>query len=120
MRKIIVACCLFAVSMGTFAGSRIPLYPRQYPPVLKGNGPRRMPSRPLTVELEDYTLSFGYGFDEAVTVELLNEDENVVYTDWLAPGQTTLTFPTSLTGEYTIRLTVGSICYIGFLMLGNS
>lgn len=117
MRKIIVACCLFAVSMGTFASSIIPLYPRQAPPVLKGNGPRRMPSRPLSVVLEDYILTFGYSFDEAVTVELLNEDNDVVYTNWLAPGQTTLVFPNTLTGEYTIRLTVGSICYIGVIEL---
>lgn len=117
MRKIIVACCLFAVSMETFAGSIIPLYPRQALPVLKGNGPRRMPSRPLTVELENYTLTLGYGFDEVVTVELLDEDENVVYTGYTALGQTTLTFPNSFTGEYTIRLTVGSVSYIGEIEL---
>ncbi len=117
MRKIIVACCLFAVSMGTFASSIIPLYPRQAPPVLKGKGPRRMPSKPLTVELENYTLTFGYSFDETVTVELLDEDENVVYTIWLAPGQTSLVFPSTLSGEYTIGITVGSICYIGVIGL---
>lgn len=117
MRKIIVACCLFAVSMGAFAGSRIPLYPRQDDPAKTGSGPHRMPSRPLTVELENYTLTFGYGFDETVTVELLDEDEDVAYTDWLTPGQTTLVFPDTLTGEYIIRLTVGSKCYIGLIGL---
>ena len=117
MRKFIVAFCLFAVSLGTFASSRIPLYPKQDDPLKAGSGPRRMPSRPLTVELEDYTLTFGYGFDEVATVELHDEDENVVYTDWLAPGQTTLTFPNTLSGEYTIRLTVGSIYYIGVIEL---
>lgn len=95
MRKIIVACCLFAVSMGTFAGSIIPLYPRQAPPVLKGKGPRRMPSKPLTVELENYTLTFGYGFEQVVILELLDENENIVYTNNLYPGQTTLLFPES-------------------------
>jgi len=77
----------------------------------------RAPQRPLMVEFDNYTLSFGYGFDEVATVELHDEDENVVYTDWLAPGQTTLTFPTSLAGEYTIRLTVGTMCYIGVIEL---
>ena len=120
MRKFIIACFMLAVSMGTFASSRIPLYPKQDKPIKNGGGPHRMPSRPLTAVLEDYTLSFGYGFDEVVTVELLDEDEDVAYTDWLTPGQTTLVFPDTFTGEYTIRLTVGSICYIGFLMLGNS
>lgn len=117
MRKIIVACCLFAVSMGAFAGSRIPLYPRQDKPVKTGSEPQRIPSKPLTVELENYTLTFGYSFDEAVTVELLNEDNDVVYTNWLAPGQTTLVFPNTLTGEYTIRLIVGTMCYIGVIEL---
>ena len=117
MRKIIVACCLFAVSMGVFAGSRISLYPRQDNPVKTGNGPRRMPQRPLMADLDGYTLSFGYAFEEAVPVELLDEDENVVYTNWLAPSQTTLTFPNTLSGEYTIRLTVGSLYYIGVIEL---
>lgn len=117
MRKFIIACFMLAVSMGIFASSRIPLYPKQDKPIKNGGGPHRMPSRPLTAVLEDYTLTFGYGFDEAVTIELLDEDENVVYTDWLAPGQTTLTFPTSLAGEYTIRLTVGTMCYIGVIEL---
>lgn len=117
MRKIIVACCLFAVSMGAFAGSRIPLYPRQDDPAKTGSGPHRMPSRPLTVELENYTLTFGYGFDEVATVELHDEDENVFYTNCLNPGQTILTFPDTFSGEYTIRLIVGIVCYMGVIEL---
>ena len=54
-------------------------------------------------------LTLFYPFGENVPVELLDKDENVVYTDCLIPGQTSLIFPASLTGEYTIRLTVGSI-----------
>ena len=102
--------------MTTFAGSRIPLYSIK-DPIKKGNGPQRMPQRPLVVELDNYLLSFGYGFDETVTVELLDEDENVVYTVWLAPGQTSLVFPDTLSGGYTIRLTVDSIYYIGVVDL---
>lgn len=76
-----------------------------------------MPSKPLTVELENYTLTFGYGFDQVASVELLDEEENVVYTDWLAPGQTSIVFPNTLMGEYNIRLTVGTMCYIGIIEL---
>ena len=57
------------------------------------------------------------GFDEVVTVELLDEDEDVAYTDWLTPGQTSLVFPNSLSGEYNVRLTVGSVYYIGVIEL---
>lgn len=117
MRKFIIACFMLAVSMGTFATSRIPLYPKQDKPIKNGGGPHRMPSRPLTAVLEDYTLTFGYGFDEAVTIELLDEDGDVAYTDWLTPGQTSLVFPNSLSGEYNVRLTVGSVYYIGVIDL---
>ncbi len=116
MRKLIIACCLLAVSMTTFAGSRIPLYSIK-DPIKKGNGPQRMPQRPLVVELDNYLLSFGYGFDETVTVELLDEDENVVYTDWLAPGQTSLVFPDTLSGGYTIQILWGNRAFEGIVEL---
>ena len=116
MKKYLILCCFLASTLGAFAGV-IPLYPRASNPLKSGNWMPRAPQRPLMVEFDNYTLSFGYGFDEVATVELHDEDENVVYTDWLAPGQTTLTFPTSLAGEYTIRLTVGTMCYIGVIEL---
>ena len=80
-------------------------------------GGPKSPTRPLTATLDDDTLTFYSSFEEIISVELLDEDENVVYTDWLVPGQTTLTFPNTLSGEYTIRLTVGSIYYIGVIEL---
>lgn len=106
-----------AITIGAFAGIDIPLYPKVGIPFKTGAGPHRIPQRPLVVELDNYTLSFGYGFDEVATVELLDENENVVYTNCLNPGQTSLVFPNSLSGEYTIRLTVGSRYYIGVIDL---
>lgn len=117
MRKIIVACCLLAVSITTLAGTKIPLYLKQDDPIKTTGGPQRMPQRPLVIELEGCTLSFGYGFEDVATVELLDEDENVVYTNWLNPGQTTLPFSDTFAGEYNIRLTVGTMCYIGVIEL---
>ena len=116
MKKYLILCCFLASTLGAFAGV-IPLYPRASNPLKSGNWMPRAPQRPLMVEFDNYTLSFGYSFDEAVTVELLNEDNDVVYTNWLTPGQTTLVCPDTFTGEYTIRLTVGSICYIGVIEL---
>ena len=80
-------------------------------------GKPKAPARPLIIDITGHTLTFPYAFCEMVTVELLDDDENLVYTDWLAPGQTTLVFPNTLTGEYTIRLTVGSVYYIGVIEL---
>ena len=82
-----------------------------------GHGYPKSPDETPTVYLDDHTLSFSYAFNDIVPVELLDEDENVVYTDWLYPGQTSLVFPNTLTDEYTIRLTVGSRYYIGVIEL---
>jgi hypothetical protein len=116
MKKYLILCCFLASTLGAFAGV-IPLYPRASNPLKSGNWMPRAPQRPLMVEFDNYTLSFGYGFDEVVTVELLDEDEDVAYTDWLTPGQTSLVFPNSLSGEYNVRLTVGSVYYIGVIDL---
>ena len=116
MKKYLILCCFLASTLGAFAGV-IPLYPRASNPLKSGNWMPRAPQRPLMVEFDNYTLSFGYGFDEVVTVELLDEDEDVAYTDWLTPGQTSLVFPNSLSGEYNVRLTVGSVYYIGVIEL---
>ena len=115
IKKFLFLCFLIAVSVHSLASQTIYLQVRGDSPVLKGNGPQRMPQRPLMADLDGHTLTFGYGFDEVVTLELLDEDEDVVYTDWLTPGQTILTFPDTLSGEYTIRLTVGSRYYIGVI-----
>ena len=84
---------------------------------MEGPGNTKSPIHPLTATLDDHTLTFYSSFGDIVPVELFDEDENVVYTDWLASGQTTLTFPSTLSGEYTIRLTVGSVYYIGVIEL---
>ena len=80
-------------------------------------GGSKSPIHPLAATLEDHTLTFYSPFAEIVSVELLDEDDNLIYTDWLVPGQTTLVFPNTLTGEYTIGLTVGSLYYIGVIEL---
>ncbi len=77
----------------------------------------KAPIHPLTIDVTGHTLTLLNPFVEIVPVELLDKDENVVYTDCFVPGQTSLVFPTSLTGEYIIRLTVGSIYYIGVIEL---
>jgi hypothetical protein len=117
MRKqILFLLVMFALSLGckakhvSLAASNRPettLTP-QYP---------KTPPRPMTIDVTGLTLTLFSAFEDVVMVELLDEDENVVYIDWLAPGQTSLVFPNTLSGEYTIGLTVGSVYYIGVIEL---
>ncbi len=118
MKKILIL--FFAVWLGSMASVKgdpkilhssiideTPIYP----------GKPKAPARPLTIDITGHTLTLFYPFEEIISVELFDEDENLVYTDWLAPGQTSLVFPSTFTGEYTIRLTVGSVYYIGVIDL---
>ncbi len=117
MRKqILFLLVMFALSIGckaeqvTLAASNRPettLTP-QYP---------KAPPRPLTVDITGHTLTFYSAFEDVVTVTLLDEDENVVYTDWLAPGQTFLTFPDTLSGVYTIQILWGNRAFEGIVEL---
>lgn len=114
MKKKILILCLSALLLSTNASSRkITIFPTtkgkpQYP---------KSPASPLTIDITDHTLTLFSAFEDAITIELLNEEDNVVFTDCLVPGQTSLVFPDTLSGEYTIRLTVGSIYYIGVIEL---
>ena len=85
--------------------------------VKKGNSPHRAPSKPLKVEIDGHTLIFPYSFDELVTIELTDEYDNLIYTGYLYPGQTSFSFPESFSGEYAVSLSVGSCRYTGILEL---
>ena len=118
MKKIIlllVTICLG--SMNSVKGEQKYLYAPIIDETPIYPGKPKAPVRPLTIDITGHRLTLFSAFEDMVTVTLLDEDENAVYTDWLAPGQTTLTFPDTLMGEYTIRLTVGSIYYIGIIDL---
>lgn len=117
-KKIIIMLLSVLLCQNIYAdGNNIHFYVSIIDISMEGPGNAKSPIRPLTATQEDHIVYFPCAFEEVVPVELLDEDENVVYTDWLAPGQTTLTFPNTLSGEYTIRLTVGSIYYIGVIEL---
>ncbi|MBR3481249.1 MAG: hypothetical protein IKQ59_12425 [Prevotella sp.] len=67
------------------------------------------------VGIEDYTLTFStpcYGF----TLELLDEDGDVVYTTVIT--STTVNLPSTLSGEYQLRLypTGGTIYFYGYVL----
>ncbi|MBQ8051871.1 MAG: hypothetical protein IJ197_09930 [Bacteroidaceae bacterium] len=57
-------------------------------------------------------------FDEALegcTVRLLDEDETVVFSDFIEENQTSIVFPATLSGTYELQIICGSItfyCYI--------
>lgn len=117
MRKqILFLLFMFALSLGCKA-KQVSLAASNRPEIKLTPQYPKAPPRPLTIDVTDLTLTLFSAFEDVVTIELLDEDEHVVYTDWLAPGQTSLVFPNTLLGEYTICLSIGSVCYIGVIEL---
>ena len=116
MKKMIIIVALFAIAHGCKAEEVI-LTASNCPEIKLTPQYPKAPICPMTLNLTDHTLTFPYAFGEMVTVELLDDDENVAYTDYLFAGQTSLTFPSTLSGEYTLRLTVGNYYYIGIINL---
>ena len=120
MKKITIIILVFAAWFGNMQitkGDPIILHSQIIDETPIYPGKPKAPPRPLTIDVTNHTLTLFCSFEDVVTIELLDENENVVYTDWLAPNQITLIFPYTLTGEYTIRLIVGSTIYIGVIEL---
>jgi hypothetical protein len=85
-------------------------------PTIGQGGPQRGPVLVPEVGIEDYTLTFStpcYGY----TLELLDEDGDVVYTTIIT--STTVNLPSTLSGEYQLRLIPNdgsSIYFYGYVM----
>ena len=91
------------------------------PLVIKTTNPegehQPFPKSPILVPvvyLDGHVLSFDDSL-EGCTIQLLDESENVVFADSIGENETSVTFPSTLTGEYRLEIVRGSItfyCYI--------
>ena len=80
-------------------------------------GETKTPIRPLRGILSNHELTINLIFDDIIPVELINEEDNIVYTTWLMPGETTINLPSSFTGHFTLRLTIGAFYFLGDILL---
>lgn len=117
MKKIILLFTICLSCMSSVKGDPISLRPQIIDETPIYIGKPKVPARPLLVDVAGHTLTLFSPFEDVVNIELFDASEDAVYTGWLAPGQTTFAFPNTLSGEYTIRLNVGSIYYIGVIEL---
>ena len=116
MKKIILFLLLL-VGGGTFAfGAQIPMHIIN--PEGVGNGHTYAPPRPwyITQDENVFTLS---ATPEDYTLVLLDEDDEVVYSDTLLSGSTMFVLPSTLSGNFELRLIpfASTYCYRGYLEL---
>ena len=84
-------------------------------------GPRKAPPRPSAVQIPTVFLD-GYAlyFDEpcgALTLQLVDEDAEVVYSVVLPNGTTEWELPEFASGEYKLQIIRGRYCFWGWIEL---
>ena len=67
------------------------------------NGPTYAPPRPWYITQDDDVLTIP-AFDEGYTLQLLDEDETVVYSTYIPAGTTQVILPSTLSGDFELRL----------------
>ena len=102
MKKILlIFTFLFAGISSLVAQYQIPMH------IIKENGPggenTLAPPRPWFITQDDYVLTLPV-FDYAYTLVLLDEDGVVVYSADYSAGTTTAVLPSTLSGEFELRL----------------
>ena len=74
------------------------------------------PPRPWYITQNDYTLTLP-AFEDDFTLVLLDEDGVVVYTAYVPAGTTIIVLPSTLSGDFEIRLVGDTYYYRGYLSL---
>ena len=64
-----------------------------------------------------HTLYFHDAIIEGYTVQILDEDETVVFSDFIEENQTSLALPSALSGTYELQIVCGDIMFYAFIEL---
>lgn len=81
-----------------------------------GAGPTYAPPHPWYITQDDYVLTFT-AFEDDYTLELRDENDVVVYTDYVPAGTTQVVLPSTLSGDFELRLVADTYYYIGYINL---
>ena len=76
------------------------------------------PPRPWYITQNENVLTLP-AFDEGFTLQLLDEDETVIYSTYIPAGTTQVVLPSTLSGEFELRLipVLTSYYYRGYISL---
>ncbi len=118
MKKLFLfVFCAFMVSTSLSAQQLVPftvMYDENNQPI--GHGNPKTPIQPPIVYIEDYTLSFVADHPAYVLV-LKDENGDTVYTTVVHVAQTEVELPSTLSGNYEIRLVLGLWRFTGYIEL---
>jgi hypothetical protein len=119
MKKLLLVFALLCNGGGInplWAQQQIPMHIIDQSGTSAGN--TLAPPRPWYITQDDYVLTMP-AFEENLTLQLLDEDETVVYSTYVPAGTTQVVLPTTLSGEFELRLIPFNVTYYyrGFIVL---
>ena len=97
-------------------GEQVPIKIKQ---TSTGGEQTPLPKSPILVPvvyLDSNVLSFDESL-EGCTVQLLDENENIVFSHSIGENQTSLTFPGTLSGTYELQIICGGITFYAYIEL---
>lgn len=116
MKKVVmVAFLLTGGCLSTF-GSPVQISMHIINPTGPGGGNTLAPARPWYITQDDYILIMP-AFEDDFTLELLDEDGVVVYSIYVPAGTTQIVLPSTLSGDFELRLVADTYYYIGYISL---
>ena len=121
---VAIACMAFSAPTSAFADGepeQIDLQVSYIDPDSQKGGPRKAPPRVPSVQvpvvfLDSNTLYFDEPCD-GCTLQLVDEDEEVVYSVVLPNGTTEWELPSTFEGEYELQIICGRYCFHGWIEL---
>jgi hypothetical protein len=121
MKNKLFFVAMFIFTMGTMLansgnGGNVPLV---YKPIKTGDiqtQPSKSPIQIPVVYLTGNVLSFDSSI-EGCTIQLLDEDENVIFSHFIEENETSLTLPSYLSGTYELQIIRGNITFYAFIEL---
>ena len=122
MKKVLISLLLLMLMTNSFAcinqfyESQIEMKIKITKPGDEQGDPHKSPVVIPSVSLDDHTLYFDTPCD-GCTLNIVDENDVVVYTLVIPTGTTSLVLPSSLTGEYELQIIQGVYCFYGTITL---
>lgn len=117
---MLIAISIMAFSASTYAAVNtvdpIPLEGGIIDPTNDNDGPHKGPVQVPEVSLDDHTLYFFTPCD-GCTLNLVDENDVVVYTLVIPAGTTSLALPATLSGNFELQIIRGNYCFWGEITL---
>ena len=124
LMMIAIACMAFSAPVSVFADGepeQVDLQVSIEDPTLPNDGPHKAPPRVPsfqipTVFLDGHTLYFDTPCD-GCTLQLVDEDNFVVYSVTILAGTTEWELPEAISGEFVLQIIRGRYCFFGWIEL---